>query len=111
MFESGRDADARATSAAAYAETEVIVAPFMALRKVQEAKELVLAMETLGLDTATAQASIHAASELEEKKEHLTALKTMNSGIDSIRSQLSNGISREIGLCHSLMDRTRRRQA
>jgi hypothetical protein len=107
MFESGRYADARATSAAAYAETEVIVAPFMALRKVQEAKELVLAMDTLSLDTATAQASIQAASELEEKKEHLTALKTMNSGIDSIRSQLSNGISREIGLCHSLMDRTK----
>ena len=45
MFESGRYADARATSAAAYAETEVIVAPFMAQRKVQEAKELVLAMD------------------------------------------------------------------
>ncbi len=57
MFESGRYADARATSAAAYAETEVIVAPFMAARKVQEAKELVLAMDTLGVDTSSAQAS------------------------------------------------------
>ena len=65
MFESGRYADARATSTAAYAETEVIVAPFMATRKIQEGKELVLAMRTLNLDTATAEATIQAASELE----------------------------------------------
>ena len=107
MFESGRYADARATSAAAYAETEVIVAPFMAFRKIQEAKELVLAMDTLSLDTSSAQASIAASSELEEKKEHLTALKTINSGIDSIRNHLSTGISRDIGHCRALMDRTK----
>ncbi len=107
MFESGRYADARTTSAVAYAETEVIVAPFMAQRRIQEAKELVLAMDTLGLETGTARAAIEAASALEEKKEHLAALRTMGSGIDSIRSQLSGGISREIGMCKALMDRTR----
>jgi hypothetical protein len=107
MFESGRYADAMATSTAANAETEVIVAPFMAQRKVQEAKELVMAMETLGLDTASAQAAILAASELEGRKEHLTALKTMNGGIEMIEGQLVGGISRDIGLCRSLMDRTR----
>jgi hypothetical protein len=107
MFESGRYGEARAASTASYAETEVIVAPFMASRRIEEAKELTMAMETLGLDTSSAEASIQAATELENSKEHLTSLKTMNSGIELIRGQLASGISREIDLCRSLLDRTR----
>lgn len=107
MFESGRYGDARAASTASYAETEVIVAPFMAARRIEEAKELVMAMETLGLDISSAESSIQAAIEQENKNEHLTSLKTMNGGIELIRSQLASGILREINLCRSLLDRTR----
>ncbi|HEY3419262.1 MAG TPA: CARDB domain-containing protein [Methanomassiliicoccales archaeon] len=107
MFESGKYGDARAASAASYAETEVIVAPFMAARRIEEAKELVMAMDTLGLDTSSAMSSIQAATELEGKNGHLTALKTMNSGIELIRGQLASGISRELEVCRSLLERTR----
>lgn len=107
LFEAGRYEEALPAIAKTFVETEKLVAPFMAPRKAQEARDLLAVAKRLGFEVGAPQKRLDGAVRLIERKEYATAMISIREVEKTVMSILVNGAEKELEQVKDLMERAK----
>lgn len=107
LFEAGRYEEALPAIAKTFVETEKLVAPFMAPRKAQAARDLLAVAKRLGFDVGAPQKRLDGAQRLIDKKEYATAMISIREVEKTVMSILVNGAEKELEQVRDLLMRAR----
>jgi hypothetical protein len=107
LYEAGRYEEALPAIAKTFVETEKMVAPFMAPRKAQGARDLLAVAKRLGFDVGAPQKRLEGAERLIEKKEYATAMISIREVEKTVMSILINGAEKELEQVKDLLLRAK----